>query len=106
MTKSEKTTVTYVYDSAGRLSSATYPDGTVVGYGSAPAPAAASTPEPVHAALVAVPAPVAAPAQFAAPVTAPAPAPTPAPRVVYCTGCGAPRTSGARFCSRCGKPAT
>ena len=102
MNKSEKSTVAYAYDAAGRLTSATYPDGGVVDYGNATAatvaraPAAAPEPAPV------APAPAPVIAQAAA---APAPVPPAGARVVYCTGCGAPRTSGARFCSRCGKPA-
>lgn len=56
---------------------------------------------------VAAPAPVPAEAAAPAPVAAPAPAPAPAAPVVsdapaYCTACGAPLGTDARFCTRCG----
>lgn len=70
--------ITYAYDAAGRLASATYPDGTVVSYG-----ARSGTP---------------------APQPAPAATAAPAAETSFCMRCGARNQQGDRFCVKCGAP--
>lgn len=69
------TDLEYAYDAAGRLTSATYPDGTVVSYG---AGAAVSVPAVVAVAF--------------------------AEQKRFCTACGAPGAADDRFCLQCGAP--
>jgi hypothetical protein len=67
--------LTYAYDATGRLTSATYPDGTVVAYGASVA--------------------------GAVPVAPPAPAGVAKPPT-FCVRCGAKLAPGAGFCVKCG----
>jgi len=94
--------LTYAYDTAGRLASATYPDGTVVAYGAAaPSPVApAPLAPPRYSTGIEGAGPGVARAD-AVPVAPPAPAPAARPPA-FCVRCGAKLTPGAAFCVKCG----